>query len=151
MYGTPLQSIQLCSESGYMNSDLFLVWLEHFTNYVRPRENFPVLLILDNHISHVRLEAILFCRWNFIILLSLPPHASHRLQPLDVGFFNVLKGIYSTECDNWLSANSGHVISQKNFGQIFGKAYAKVMHVKYVESNLLIGIFLKKMSSCRVL
>jgi hypothetical protein len=74
-----------------MNSELVSEWLQHFARHVRPTKDDPVMLILDNHVSHCILAAVVFCRENYITLLSLPPHGSHKLQPLDVGFFGPLK------------------------------------------------------------
>ncbi len=85
-----------CSVNGWTNEALFLVWL-HFTKHATPSKEEPVLLILDNHGSHLTLEAYNFCHDNNIAMLSLP---SHRLQPLVVVFFGPLKRafnrVYST-------------------------------------------------------
>ena len=69
-----------------MNTELSLDWLNHFSKHVKPCEKYPVLLVLDNHISHCSLDAVMFCRNSFITLLSLPPHASHMMQPLNTEF-----------------------------------------------------------------
>ena len=49
------------------------------------------LLICDGHDSHISAEFVRHCMTNQIILLLLPPHSSHLLQPLDVGVFGPLK------------------------------------------------------------
>lgn len=51
----------------------------HFKNHVHPTESDPVLLVLDNHGSHVSIETYKFCKENFIHMVSLPTHTSHRL------------------------------------------------------------------------
>ncbi|CAG4949738.1 unnamed protein product [Parnassius apollo] len=58
MIGAPDDCLPLVSDSGYMNSDLFVQWLNHFIQMVRPSKDVPVLLILDNHSSHLSLLAI---------------------------------------------------------------------------------------------
>jgi hypothetical protein len=50
------------------------------------------LLICDGHDSHISGSFIAHCLQNKILLLILPPHTSHLLQPLDVAFFGPLKG-----------------------------------------------------------
>jgi len=45
MNGAPPDSIMLCSDSGYSNSELFPVWLQHFQKHVVSTESNPVLLI----------------------------------------------------------------------------------------------------------
>jgi DDE superfamily endonuclease len=57
------------------------------------------LLIVDGHSSHVNLEFINTCDRLKILLLILPPHSTHRLQPCDVGTFLPLSTCYSTELD----------------------------------------------------
>ena len=49
------------------------------------------LLICDGHDSHISAEFIRHCIANHIVLLLLPPHCSHLMQPLDVGVFFPLK------------------------------------------------------------
>jgi hypothetical protein len=51
------------------------------------------LLILDGHSSYLTAEFDDFCKKNAIICLCMPAHASHHLQPLDVGVFSLLKGV----------------------------------------------------------
>jgi len=55
------------------------------------------LLICDGHESHVSADFVAFCIDNRIHLLSLPPHTSHIVQPLDVGCFGPLKKAMSRE------------------------------------------------------
>ena len=49
------------------------------------------LLVCDGHDSHISGSFIAHCLQNRIILLILPPHTSHLLQPLDVSIFGPLK------------------------------------------------------------
>lgn len=79
--GAPPSSLFLLSDSGYMNADLFVIWLQHLFSHTKPTQDDPLLLILDNHSSHISIPAIQFCRNNNIHLLSLPPHSSHKAQP----------------------------------------------------------------------
>jgi hypothetical protein len=69
----PPGSLYKCSKNGWINEELFIQWLQHFKKYANPSETEPVLLILDNHGSHITLEAYDFCKENFITMLSLPP------------------------------------------------------------------------------
>lgn len=87
----PIRAIYECSKNGWITEELFIKWLKHFVVYAKLSENEKVLLILDNHSSHVFLAAYDFCRANNIIMLSIPPHTSHRTQPLDVAFYGPLK------------------------------------------------------------
>lgn len=64
----PAGSAGVCNESGWMNSEAFVQWLEHFIKNARPSEANPILLLMDNHSSHVTLQAVNVCRENHIDL-----------------------------------------------------------------------------------
>jgi hypothetical protein len=64
------------------------------------------LLILDGHESHKSLAFQDLCEQNRIITLCMPPHASHILQPLDVGCFAPLKQAYKKEIRGQVSERS---------------------------------------------
>ncbi|GBO13698.1 hypothetical protein AVEN_68960-1 [Araneus ventricosus] len=93
----PNGTLPLISDTGYMIFQLFIDWLTHFVKHAKPSTEDPVPLIADNHTSHCSLLAVLFCRENHITFLTLQPHASHVLQPLDKCFVALLKALYSSE------------------------------------------------------
>lgn len=59
-------------------------------------------------------------------MLSIPPHSSHRLQPLDVTFFGPLKKAYGKECDMYLKSRNLIKISPYEIAELFNRAYTKV-------------------------
>ena len=82
------------SDSGWIDSELFLAWLNKiFVKFCVPER--PIMLLIDGHASHITIEAIDFCQANNIILFCLPPHTTHALQPLDVAVFKSLKDRFS--------------------------------------------------------
>jgi hypothetical protein len=123
----PTGTLALVTKPDFMNSELFPEWLQHFAQHARPTMDNPALLILDNHISHCTLAAVVFCRENHITHLSLPPHVSHKLQTLNVRFFGPLKAMYSHEVDNWLVTNPGNIMSQRHVTDLFCTAYIKIV------------------------
>ncbi|GFU78208.1 DDE-1 domain-containing protein [Trichonephila clavipes] len=62
-------------------------------------------------------------------MVGLPPHASHRLQPLDVLFFGPLKTYYSQACDNFRVTHPGQTITDKYIGDPLSTAYFKAATV----------------------
>ena len=124
--GAPPGSLVLCNASGWMEQDMFLAWLNHFIASVKPTKDMSVLLIMDGHCSHTRnLDAINLARDSGVIMLSLPPHTTHRLQPLDVAFFRPLSIYYNQATDRWLRQHPGRGVSVFQVSQLFGQAYAK--------------------------
>ena len=128
--GAPQGSKGFASKSGWIDCNIFLQWLFHFKEHTCPRVNNKALLILDNHCSHLSLEAILFAKENHIIMLSIPPHKSHRLQPLDKTFFGPLKTFYNREIDKWLVSNPGKRVNNLELSELFCHAYEQAATVQ---------------------
>lgn len=85
-----------------------------------------VLLILDNHASsHRTLVAVDYACSHGTVILSLPPHTSHKLQPLDKTIFAPLKTLYNRACDNCLVSNHVNRISVHDIAGQFADAYTK--------------------------
>jgi hypothetical protein len=59
----------------------------------------PILLILDSHGSHETSRILQLAELHNIIILCLPPHTTHKLQPLDVGVFGPLQRAWLERCD----------------------------------------------------
>lgn len=66
---------------------------------------------VDNHKSHLSIDGLNYAKQNGIIMLSFPPHCSHRLQPLDRSVFGPLKRHINTACDAWMRNNPGKTIA----------------------------------------
>ena len=60
------------------------------------------LLIVDGHSSYITAPFIRFCMDHNILVLLLPLHSLHLMQPLDVGIFSPLKRRMSEELDKIL-------------------------------------------------
>ncbi|CAH1997749.1 unnamed protein product [Acanthoscelides obtectus] len=66
--GAPPGTEFACSESGWITSELFVKWLQHFISFAKPSTDRKVLLILDGHTTHTKnLEAILLARKHGIV------------------------------------------------------------------------------------
>jgi hypothetical protein len=135
LIGCPPDSKGFCNESGWMTSDTFIQYLTHFSQHVRPSKTDPVLLIVDNHASHISLKVVDYCRDSGIVLLSLPPHCTHRLQPLDVSFFGPLKTYYSQACDSWMSKNPGKGINEYHVASLLCGPYLKAANMAVAVSG----------------
>ncbi|XP_063932672.1 uncharacterized protein LOC135144577 [Zophobas morio] len=123
------------SKNGWINEQLFVDWLQHFAAYVKPTQESPVLLILDNHSSHISLPAFNYCKENHIVVLSIPPHSSHRTQPLDVSFYGPLKAAYRHECNRHMKTHLMAKITPYDVACLFNKAYAQVANISQGEAG----------------
>ena len=125
LHGAPPGSTGDVSDSGWINETIFVKWLEHFVSHVRCTKESRCLIILDGHHSHKTLAAINFCRDNGIDLITLPPHCTHKMQPLDRSYFKPLKAAYNVSCDNWMINHPGNRMTIHDLACIFGPAYLK--------------------------
>lgn len=86
--------VRLCrSETGFVNSTLFLEWGKRsFFPEMRQRRaqldyDGPILLIMDGFGCHQTDEFLELAEGENIACRFLPPHTSDQLQPLDLGIF----------------------------------------------------------------
>lgn len=131
----PPGTLELCNPSGYMIGNLFLRWMRHFVAFVNASVTNKVLLILDGHSSHKNLEALEFAKANGVIMLCLPPHCTHRMQPTDVSFFGPLKAYYDREMATWMKNHPGRTVGLYQVASIFGKAYETAATVRNITSG----------------
>ncbi|XP_046615411.1 MFS-type transporter clz9-like [Neodiprion virginianus] len=97
--------------SGWMQNAEFLLFLQHFKRQVTPTVDQKCLLLLDNHISHISIQALNFCKENGIVLLSFSPHCTHKLQSLDRAVFGPFKKMINTATDNWMRNHPGRTMT----------------------------------------
>lgn len=128
------------SDKGYNTVELGIGWIQHFDKYTKRllepdnqkwradvfddlKDEKPVaegepensrLLIIDGHESHVNVDFLKYAENNNIIVLALPPHLTHKMQPLDVGVFQSLKHAHQTVLDSWVR-DIGSVFDKQQF------------------------------------
>lgn len=120
--GGPPGCTGVANSSGWMNADHFVQFLQFFQSQVRASVDAPMLLILVNHESHLSIAGLEFCKANGIILLSLPPHCSHKMQPLDRTVFGPLKKSVHAQCDSWMSSHPGRSMTIYDIPGIVAKS-----------------------------
>ena len=84
------------NESAYMDEVLFQQWLSLFLKDILPTRTrygiiHPVLLIVDGHSSHINPTTSLTAACHDVILLCLPSHMTHLLQPNDCALNKTMK------------------------------------------------------------
>lgn len=123
--GAPPGAEATTTDSGWINAQKFVDWLQLFIQKVRPSENNKALLILDNHESHKSYEALDLAAKNHITFLSIPPHTSHKLQPLDVAVYGPIKKYFEIEVNSFQKEHPGRIINQYDIAKLFTGAYLK--------------------------
>lgn len=123
LIGAPPGSDGSAHTSGWMTSENFENYIRHFIKHVRCSKEDPVVLILDNHESHYAVTVLNLCKENGIVLLTLPPHCSHKLQPLDVSCFFPFKNYYNKALDNWMMNHPGTPMSIYDIAGVVSTAF----------------------------
>lgn len=103
----PPGTLGLANKSGWMTADLFVQVMEHFIKHSVSSKEKPSLLILDNHESHLSIEALNLAKDNGVTILTIPPHTSNKLQPLDVSCYFPFKAHYSAALNSKMMERPG--------------------------------------------
>lgn len=123
----PTGTMGLAQPTGWMNTELFPKVMTHFVKITGSSKDNPCLLIVDNHDSHLAPEALNIAKDNGVTLLTIPPHTSHKLQPLDVSVFGPLQTFYNAALDSWMLRNHGVPATIYNISELLGLAFEKAM------------------------
>ena len=134
-------SWNICAtKSGYITTDLFHVWFRDVFLAECGVER-PLLLIMDNHISHLSPDIFSLAQENNVELFCLPPHNTHLLQPLDKGYFNLLKSQMAMTPLPWVM--QVHVwFPGRNFQKIFSLPRLKyqIKSVSFFSRNWYLSV-----------
>lgn len=90
------------------------------------------LLILDGHNSHTTYQFCNFGEKHKIIILCLPPHTTHRLQPCDVGIFGPVAQTWKAEVN--IASREFFEIRKYNLIYHYSNARAKAFTVPTIQS-----------------
>lgn len=68
----PTDTVGIAQESGWMTTEIFITWLQHFQSFVKVSHNDKVLIV-DGHASRTSsFEALNFAKTNGIEIVCLP-------------------------------------------------------------------------------
>lgn len=110
------------TENGWMDSATFANYFEKsFLPAVEARQ--PVVLIYDGHSSHISLGLVEKATMENVVILKLPPHTSHLLQPMDLSVFKPLKEDYDNAVIRWQRKNYGVKMPKQEFSNIISRIW----------------------------
>ena len=126
------------SPNGWSCNALGLNWLQTvFDRYTCTKAgNRRRLLVVDVHSSHVSMAFINECDRLRILLMILPPHSTHRLQPLDVSLFRPLAIQYTNGLNDLMFKSLGLTsMTKRSFWQVFWPAWLHSFTIKNISSG----------------
>ncbi|KAJ8971197.1 hypothetical protein NQ314_000834 [Rhamnusium bicolor] len=111
MKGVPNQEdgpMGLVYPSEWMTAAIFLKVLQFFHKHVK---------------SSIDEKSIDYCRDHGIVILTLPPHTSNRLQPLDKTVFGPFKIYFNQSADNWMLNHPAETITIYDLPELCYKSW----------------------------
>ncbi|KIJ56057.1 hypothetical protein M422DRAFT_239248 [Sphaerobolus stellatus SS14] len=123
------------TESGLTDDEVCVQWfMKVFIPWAQARNKSGKLLLLisDGHGSHESNEPLEKAFTCGILLLSLPPHTTHKLQPLDVGVFGPLQKAWGKHCQ--LQAAKRDPVTWDNVIAAYMKICEEHISVKIIEA-----------------
>lgn len=124
------------AENGWSSDALGLAWLRRFDQNTRHKNSRRRLLIVDGHSSHINWGLVSCAEELRILVLILPPHTTHRLQPLDVCLFSPLSTAYSNQLLSYTHGGRGWVsMTKRMFWTLFKVAWKESFTVKNIKKS----------------
>lgn len=125
------------SEKGWMNGEVFF---EYVANIFYPwlleqNTNFPIVLFLDGHSSHLTYHLSKFCSDKQIVLVALYPNSTHVLQPLDVAIFKPLKQSWSRKVHDWRMKHCHEHLTKYIFAPMLKEVLDQSLKEKTVQNG----------------
>lgn len=96
------------------------------------------MLIIDGRTTHTQnLEVIDYARKHHVIILCLPPHCTHRLQPIDVSFMRPASIAYSDEIKKWFRDHPGRDVTANDISKIYNTAFTSAAKPETIRQKSL--------------
>lgn len=103
---------------------MFFYWVNNI--FLPKRGEGKALLVLDGHSSDSSsIQLLEAAETSNVILLCLPPHRTHHLQPLDRTFIKSLKIFYYRACTDRMQSHAGRKLGRLHFGELLTKSWRK--------------------------
>lgn len=137
----PGSGVYMNKKSSYINTEFFMKWFEEI--FLHKKGPGKALLILDGHSSHSNnIRLLELAKKEDVILLCLPSHTTHALQPLDRAFFKPLKSYFAQEAKSWMINYKNKKLTRYDVSKLIGKAWGKAASISNGVSALRsTGIF----------
>ncbi|KAF2891084.1 hypothetical protein ILUMI_15089 [Ignelater luminosus] len=74
----PIGSDGLAHVSRWMTAPDFLQFMQHFAKHAKPNPSLPILVLLNNHESHILVDILNYCKEVGIVLRTFPPHCGKQ-------------------------------------------------------------------------
>ena len=125
------------SDSGWMEADNFHDWFKclFVPSVSHLLASGPVILFVDGHGSHISHSLVTTARKEGVIIMCLPPHSSHLLQPLDVACYGPLKTVWKETLKHYKLQTAATQVTKTEFPALLKKTWEKSLLAKHLQSG----------------
>lgn len=123
----PRGAVYTCTPKGYMQDVNFESWfVKCFVEFVKDYPK-PVVIVYDGHGSHITYDTMEIANKNKIIVVCLPAHTSHAMQPLDVAVFKSVKVKWRAILERFFALSHGRIAVDKcNFSHLLAQLWPQL-------------------------
>ncbi len=75
--------------------------------------------MLNGYNNYYLYEFKYYYKKNNIVTLYIPPYSSYIIQPFDIGYFNILKQLYSKEVKNFIRSYINYITKPDFFAYFY--------------------------------
>jgi hypothetical protein len=128
----PRALVSIVKTKSWIGSEVFCNWKRHFISAVKakPQEKFLIILEGHNTVTH-RVWVLMKLLANISVMLWLPSHSTHRMQPLGVVFFKPLSTYASPAIATKLGRKPGQRLLTEH-PSLAGMAFPRVATLETV-------------------
>ncbi|KAF2897999.1 hypothetical protein ILUMI_08176 [Ignelater luminosus] len=118
--GGPIGCEGDANPSGWMKEENFIKYAKHFVQHVKPSKEKPVLLLLDNHDSHLSIEALDYFKANGICIRTI-------------------EKVFQPSMDNWLASNPGKTITIYDIPELLKTSLPLAATIENIQSGFRVS------------
>ena len=112
---------------------MFLEWFRGFRKNVNER---PLLLLCDNHWTHISLNVIQEAIRNKVSLIKLPSHTTDRLQPLDVSCMWSLKSNWDVQLIRHQRKNNFRIVTKSEAVDLLCEIWKNTIKAGFMKTGI---------------
>ena len=129
-----LPGTTILTGNGWMTHENFVKTLQHFHERTQSSVDSKVLLIMDNAECHMNIHAVEFAIRHGIVIVTLPPHTTAKMQPLDVGMYGPFKTYLKQIQDDFKLSHTHAAITEPALPEMACKAWRRTCTMTNITS-----------------
>ena len=135
MRNTLYGSKGILQRNGWMDGECFVETLQHLHETTGSSVEKKIMLIMDNAEGHMNIHVVEYAIEHGIVIVTLPPHTTDKLQPLDVSVFGPFKTFLRGILNDYSLMHPNTHITVHQLPQFASEAWTKAG----TPSNILAG------------